>query len=89
MRNSPSESQKAVCRVLGGTLEPDQEANISKNYHFCMNFDKSMLDLMVKEGRWILGRGSIKADMPTAGSIRPYIDTSFLQSIDASRVNLK
>lgn len=89
VRNSPSDSYKAVSRVLGGTLKPDQVASASKNYHFRMNLDKSMLDLMVKEGMWILGRGSIKADMPTAGSIRPYIDTSFLQSIDASRVNLK
>jgi len=48
-----------------------------------------MLDLMVDEGIWINARGSIKGEPPTKGSIRPYIDGSFLASIDASRVTLK
>ena len=54
-----------------------------------MKIEKAMLDLMVDEGLWINERGSIKGDAPTAGSIRPYIEGSFLAGIDASRVTLK
>ena len=89
VRSSPTESHKAVSRVLGGTLKPDQVASASKNYRFNMSLDQSLLDLMVREGIWIHGRGSIKASLPTADSIRPYIDASFLQSVDSGRVTLK
>ena len=89
VKSDPPEAHAAVSRVLGGTLKPEDVASASKNYNFNMKIEKAMLDLMVDEGLWINERGSIKGDAPTAGSIRPYIEGSFLAGIDASRVTLK
>lgn len=84
----PTESHEAVSRILEGTLKPEDVAAASVNYDFQMKLDPALLDLMVSEGVWINGRGSIKGDVPTADSIRPYIDPSFLSAIDSSRVTL-
>mgnify|MGYP000847108724 FL=1 len=89
VKSDPAESHAAVSRVLGGTLKPGDVASASENYRFNMKIEKAMLDLMVDEGLWINQRGSIKGDAPTARSIRPYIDGSFLAGIEASRVTLK
>ncbi len=89
VKSDPAEAHAAVSCVLGGTLKPEDVASASENYNFNMKIEKAMLDLMVDEGLWINERGSIKGDAPTAGSIRPYIEGSFLAGIDASRVTLK
>ncbi|MGJ8617282.1 MAG: ABC transporter substrate-binding protein [Sulfitobacter sp.] len=84
----PAASHEAVSRILGGTLKPEDVAAASGNYDFEMNLSPELLELMVNEGVWINGRGSIKGDVPTVDSIRPYIDPSFLNAIDSSRVTL-
>jgi NitT/TauT family transport system substrate-binding protein len=86
--SDPAESHRAVSRVLGGTLKPEDVASASGNYRFHINLDAGLLDLMVDEGVWINARGSIKGDVPTAASIGAYIDDSFLSGLDANRVSL-
>ena len=77
-----------MSNVLGGTLSPEDVASASVNYNFRMQLNQEMLELMVDEGAWIIGRGSIEGEPPTAESIAPFIDGSFLAGIDASRVTL-
>jgi NitT/TauT family transport system substrate-binding protein len=89
VKSDSSASHQSVSNVLGGLLKPEDVAAASANYAFNMQLNEAMLDLMVDEGIWINARGSIKGDPPTKESIRPYIDGSFLASIDASRVTLK
>ena len=88
VKSDPAASHRSVSNVLGGTLKPEDVAAASANYAFNMQINQAMLELMVDEGIWINARGSIKGDPPTIDSIRPYIDGSFLSSIDASRVTL-
>ena len=87
--SDPSESHAAVSRVLSGTLKPDEVAAISENYSFRMNLDNDLVDLMVREGLWIHGRGSIKGDKPTTELMRSFVDGQFLSEIDKSLVKLK
>ena len=86
--SDPAASHEAVSRVLGGTLKPTDVASASRNYKFNMQLNTALLDLMVDEGVWIHSRGSIKGDVPTMKLMQPYVDESFLTSIDASRVDL-
>ena len=86
--SDPAASHEAVSRILGGTLKPADVASASGNYKFNMQLNVALLELMVNEGVWIHSRGSIKGDVPTMESIKPYVDGSFLTLIDASRVNL-
>lgn len=88
VKSDPAASHQSVSNVLGGTLKPEDVASASENYAFNMQINQEMLELMVNEGEWINARGSIKGDPPTIDSIRPYIDGSFLASIDESRVSL-
>ena len=88
VKSDPAASHQSVSNVLGGTLKPEDVASASENYAFNMQINQEMLELMVDEGEWINARGSIKGDPPTIDSIRPYIDGSFLASIDESRVSL-
>jgi NitT/TauT family transport system substrate-binding protein len=87
--SDPEASHQSVSNVLGGTLSPADVASASVNYAFKMQLNQEMLELMVDEGEWIIGRGSIEGEPPTAGSIAPFIDGSFLAGIDASRVTLE
>lgn len=86
--SDPAASHQSVSNVVGGTLSPEDVAAASVKYNFYMQLNQEMLDLMVDEGAWIIERGSIAGDPPTAESIAPYIDGSFLAGIDASRVTL-
>ena len=86
VKSDPAASHQSVSNVLGGTLKPGDVALASANYAFNMQINQELLNLMVDEGIWINARGSIKGDPPTIDTIRPYIDGSFLGSIDASRV---
>lgn len=88
VKSDPAASHQSVSNVLDGTLKPEDVASASENYAFNMQINQEMLELMVNEGEWINARGSIKGDPPTIDSIRPYIDGSFLASIDESRVSL-
>jgi len=87
--SDPAASHQAVSNVLGGTLSPEDVAAASANYAFRMQLNQEMLELMVDEGAWIIGRGSIEGEPPTVESIAPYIDGSFLTGIDASRVTME
>lgn len=58
------------------------------NYDFKMQLTQEMLKLMADEGEWILARGSIEGESPTAEAVAPYIGGSFLAEIDVSRVTL-
>ncbi len=87
--SDPAASHQAVSNVLGGTLSPEDVALASANYDFRMQLNQEMLELMVDEGAWIIGRGSIEGETPTVKSIAPYIDGSFLAEIDASRVAME
>lgn len=87
--SDPEASHQSVSNVLGGTLSPEDVASASVNYAFKMQLNQEMLELMVDEGEWIIGRGSIEGEPPTAESIAPFIDGSFLAGIDASRVTLE
>lgn len=87
--SDPAASHEAVSNVLGGTLSPEDVALASANYDFRMQLNQEMLELMVDEGAWIIGRGSIEGEPPTVESIAPYIDGSFLAEINASRVTME
>lgn len=86
--SDPAEAHAAVSRIVSGTLKPDDVAAVWSNYSHRMTLDASLVDLMVREGKWIHERGSIKGDMPTADLMRRFVASEFLAGIDPARVCL-
>lgn len=84
----PVAAQASVVSVLQGSVSTEDVAAAWGDYDHRIGLDASLLDLMVQEGLWIHGRGSIKGDPPTAESIGAYFAPDFLADIDATRVAL-
>ena len=89
VKSDPAGSQQAVARVTKGKFKMDYIKSAWSNYHHRMSLEDNLLDLMVREGKWITGRGSIKGVNSTAALYRPYFRGEFLKALASDRVSLR
>jgi len=89
VKNDPAGSQKAVARIVKGKFGIDFIKSAWPNYRHKMTLDENLLDLMVREGKWISERGSIKGVNSTRALYRPFFRGGPLKSLADDRVNLK
>ena len=87
--SDPAETQAAVARIEKGRLSPEFIKAAWPNYRRKMNLDEDLMNLIIEEGKWIVGRGSIKGVESTRELYRPYFREGPLKSLAADRVNLK
>jgi NitT/TauT family transport system substrate-binding protein len=59
------------------------------DYEYKVALDKDLLTLMVREGQWIVKRGSVKNVEATEQLFRAYINDSALKALAADRVQLQ
>jgi hypothetical protein len=78
----------AVLANLKGAMNKDTLKAMWADTQFRMTLDKNLLDLMVSQGNWIITKGVVKAEAPTAISMRPYLMDGPLKTIDPGRVTL-
>lgn len=89
VKSDPAGSQEAVARIVEGKFRIDFIKAAWPNHHFEMTLKENLLDLMVREGKWITERGSIKGVISTRELYRPFFRGEPLKSLASDRVNLK
>jgi NitT/TauT family transport system substrate-binding protein len=89
VKSDPVGSQQAVARIVKGKFRMDYIKSSWANYQHRMTLQDDLLDLMVREGKWIAGRGSIKGVKSTRALYRPFFRGEFLKAVAADRVNLR
>ncbi len=78
----------AVLANLKGAMNKDALKAMWADTRFHTVLDKNLLDLMVSQGNWIITKGVVKAETPTAESLRPYLVEGPLKAIDPARVEV-
>ena len=87
--SDPAETQAAVARIEKSRLSPDFIKAAWSSYQRKINLDEDIMNLIVKEGKWISERGPIKGVKSTRELYRRYFRDGPLRSLAADRVNLK
>ena len=85
----PAGSQDTIARVVGKVINVDAVRAAWPDYEYKVALDKDLLTLMVREGQWIVKRGSVKNVEATEQLFRSYISDSPLKTLAADRVQLQ
>ncbi len=83
------DTQKAVHKINQGRFSMGFIKESWPNYRRRMNLDEDLINLMIAEGKWIAGRGSIKGVKSTRALYRPFLREGPLKSLAPDRVTLK
>jgi len=86
---NPDETHGAVDRITKGRYQMDYIKKAWSNYRRRMTLDEDLMNLIIAEGKWIAGRGSIKGVASTRALYRPYFRDGPLKSLASDRVSLK
>ena len=68
-------------------MAPEALQDMWKDFDFQVQLDADLLDLLADEAGWIVDRGMVKAEKPTAASL-PRICFDPLKSVAPDRVKL-
>jgi NitT/TauT family transport system substrate-binding protein len=85
----PAGTQDTIARVVGRVINVDAVRAAWPDYEYKVALDKDLLTLMVREGQWIVKRGSVKNVEATEQLFRSYINDSALKTLSADRVQLQ
>jgi NitT/TauT family transport system substrate-binding protein len=86
--SDPAAAQQAVAKTLGGASSLAVVRSNWKDYDFKIALDPALLDLMVREGKWIRATGIIKNAAPTKALFLSHIDAGSLKSVAPTLVTL-
>ena len=89
VKKDPAGSQQAVVRYVKGAQNLDAIKTSWAEHNHRMMLAPPLLDLMVREGKWIQASGRIKNVAPTAALFRPYFKEGHLKALAGDRVTLK
>jgi ABC-type nitrate/sulfonate/bicarbonate transport system substrate-binding protein len=85
----PAGTQDTIARVVGKVINVDAVRAAWPDYEYKVALDKDLLTLMVREGQWIVKRGSVKNVEATEQLFRSYLNDSALKALAADRVQLQ
>jgi ABC-type nitrate/sulfonate/bicarbonate transport system substrate-binding protein len=85
----PAGTQDTIARVVGKVINADAVRAAWPDYEYKVALDKDLLTLMVREGQWIVKRGSVKNVEATEQLFRSYLNDSALKTLAADRVQLQ
>jgi NitT/TauT family transport system substrate-binding protein len=83
-----AESQEATSRYVGGAVPLEAIRASWPDYEYRIKLDQGTLDLMVREGQWLKGKGLVKEGEPTAALYRKWFAPEPLRALDPARVTL-
>jgi ABC-type nitrate/sulfonate/bicarbonate transport system substrate-binding protein len=82
-------TQDTIARVVGKVISVDAVRAAWPDYEYKVALDRDLLTLMVREGQWIVKRGSVKNVEATEQLFRSYINDTLLKTLAADRVQLQ
>ncbi|WP_339947676.1 NrtA/SsuA/CpmA family ABC transporter substrate-binding protein [uncultured Albimonas sp.] len=84
----PSAAQDAVLANLQGAMPKAALEAIWSEVEIGLELDRELLELIVDEAAWIVGKGIVKAEAPSLESVRQAFDEAPLAASDAEAVTL-
>ena len=88
MKKDPAAAQQAVLANMKGVMPQAALQDMWKDFDFKVQLQQDLLDLLADEAAWIVDRGMVKTDKPSAASLRPYLDGEPLKKVSAGLVQL-
>lgn len=85
---NPDAAAEAVVATVQGNIDAAAVRALWKDTDIGTRLDRSLLDLMVEQGAWIVGRGVVKADAPSVETLRPFMEPSPLAAVAPATVTL-
>lgn len=86
--SDPAASRAVTGRYVGKAMTIETIEEGWSRYEYKVQLDRATLDLMVDEGRWLVGRGAVKDVQSTEAVFRPYFLTAPLKALAPERVKL-
>ena len=84
----PAASQAVSGRYVGKAMSIERVRAGWPRYDYRVQLDRSMLTLMLDEGKWLVERGAVKNAQATEAVFKPYLLSAPLKSLAPERVNL-
>ncbi|MGY2049772.1 ABC transporter substrate-binding protein [Methylobacterium sp. JK268] len=88
VKADPNAAAAAVVATLQGNIDADAVRTLWKDTAIGTRLDRSLLDLMVEQGAWIVGRGFVKASAPSVETLRPFIEPGPLAAVATTSVTV-
>jgi NitT/TauT family transport system substrate-binding protein len=88
IKKDPAAAQEVVLANMKGVMPPEALQDMWKDFDFQVRLEADLLDLLADQAGWIIDRGMIKAEKPSAASLRPYLDGDPLKKVAPERVKL-
>jgi NitT/TauT family transport system substrate-binding protein len=89
IKSDPAAAQRSMAAAVGGAMTVEQVQAAWPDYRIGMTLDQPLLDLLLKEGKWIAARGLVTGPEPSEDLFRRYLHADFLKPLAADRVTLK
>jgi NitT/TauT family transport system substrate-binding protein len=81
VKADPKAATEAVAANMKGAMNVEGVQAMWKDVDIGMTLDDKLLSLLVSEGQWIVSKGVIKAKVPTAETMRPYLVDGPLKAV--------
>jgi NitT/TauT family transport system substrate-binding protein len=88
IKQDPAAAQEVVLANMKGVMAPAALQDMWKEFDFRVRLETDLLDLLADQAAWIVDRGMVKADKPSAASLRPYLFGDPLKTVAPDRVKL-
>ena len=84
----PSAAQDAVLANLQGAMPKAALETLWEEVEIGLELDRELLELIVSEAAWIVGKGIVSAEAPSAEAVSRYFDGAPLAASNAEAVSL-
>lgn len=88
LKADPSSAEQAVFTNMKGVMPLPALQDMWKEMEFKIKLDRDLLTLLADEAGWIVDRGMVKAEKPSAASFREFILDAPLKKISPASVTL-
>jgi NitT/TauT family transport system substrate-binding protein len=88
IKKDPAAAQDIVLANMKGVMAPDALQSMWKDFDFQVRLEADLLDLLADQAAWIVDRGMVKAEKPSAASLLPYLSGDALKKVAPDRVKL-
>lgn len=87
IKSDPTEAQMIYSKATSGRVTPQMAKARWSEADYAIGLNKGLVDLLVAEAKWVVSKGKITGEA-TAETMKKFLDTGPLMSIDPSRVTI-
>ncbi len=84
----PEAAAAAVVATVQGNIDAAAVRALWADTDIGTRLDRGLVDLMVEEGAWVVGRGVVNADAPSAATLRAFIEPGPLAAVAPTAVRI-